>query len=100
MATIDLEFDASVSAAPSGFKDVIEAAAAVLDNLIADPITITLTVGWGRDGDYTIPSTAGAVGGGNGTFYSYDQVIAALQANADSPVSKSVIANLPKSEPA
>jgi hypothetical protein len=99
MATIDLEFDASVSAAPNGFKDAVEAAATVLDTLIVDPITITLTVGWGQNGNYTIPSTAGAVGGGNGSFYSYADVVAALKANANSPVSMSVVANLPQSEP-
>lgn len=99
MATIDLEFDASVSAAPAGFKEVIEAAAAVLDALIADPITVTLDVGWGECGGFTMPLTAGAAGGEAGAFYSYAQIEAALKTNAQSSVAKSVAANLPATAP-
>ena len=100
MATIDLEFDASVAAAPSGFEQAIQTAATILDNIITSPITITIAVGWGEDGGTLIPSNAGATGGWNwdaGGYYTYSQIEAALKANAMTPAALSAVASLPAS---
>ena len=46
---INLNYDSSVNAAPAAFKVAMAAAARFLDELIANPITLNILVGWGED---------------------------------------------------
>ena len=98
MATINLEFDPSVSGAPSGFEAAIQTAATILDTVITNPITLTITVGWGEDNGTPIPSNAGSTGGWNlaaGGSYTYSEIEAALKAEGNSPAATTAVANLP-----
>ena len=45
---INLEFDANALAAPASFRAGIEAAAAILEAAITDPITVNVAVGYGE----------------------------------------------------
>lgn len=91
---IDLAFDSSTSLAPSGFFTAMDFAAQQLDALITDNITITIDVSWDSSGQIL-----GEAGPENMTLYSYGQVVAALQAHADSPVAQEAAASLPASDP-
>ena len=42
---INLDYDSSVNAAPAQFKIALDAAVSYLDNLIANPITVTFQIG-------------------------------------------------------
>jgi hypothetical protein len=70
---IKFSYDPSVKSAPSGFKTALQYAATQLDALITNNITITIEVGWDN-------SVLGE-GGPNGNYYSYDNVVAALQSH-------------------
>jgi hypothetical protein len=55
---INLIYDDSVNNAPAGFKSAITAAAQYLDNLLANPITVNIAVGFGEiinNSDISIP---------------------------------------------
>jgi hypothetical protein len=96
---IVLRWDSSVSSAPSGFMTAVEAAAQFYVNTFDDPVTITLNVGWGeitQNGtSEPINSPGEALGGPNaGTPFTYDQVLAALRADATSAADLTSIASL------
>jgi hypothetical protein len=76
---INLISDSSVSAAPPGFLTAIEEAAQFLDNLIANPITVNILVGWGEDdnGAYSIGDSL-SLGAALGQTFAYSQVKSAL----------------------
>lgn len=101
--TLNLSWDASVASAPAGFKDAITAAAIILENEIANPITVNIAVGWGEDDGQTIPKTALAEGGASsGQYYSYSQLRAALTTayNASgSADALSALSHLPATDP-
>lgn len=97
---IDLVFDASVSNAPAGFSTALTAAADYLDNLIADPITVNIQVGWGENNGQPIGGSL-ATGGPfiYGQGFTYAQVKGALAANADSAADALALAHLPAADP-
>jgi hypothetical protein len=74
----DLTFDASVSAAPAGFKDAVEAVAKYYEGRILDPATINLTVKYGALGANILGQSQAATI----SSFSYDQIRAALAARA------------------
>jgi hypothetical protein len=76
---INLISDSSVSAAPPGFLTAIEEAAQFLDNLITNPITVNILVGWGEDdnGAYSIGNSL-SLGAALGQTFTYSQVKNAL----------------------
>lgn len=95
---IILQYDPSFANAPAGEKAAIEQAAAILDNLITDPITVTIDVGLDEAGGDKFP--LGALGLDNPTgeqFFSYSQVVSALSARADTPLAQQILASLPSS---
>jgi hypothetical protein len=67
----NLTFDASVSGAPAGFKDAVEAVAKYYEGRILDPVTINLTISYGALGaDILGQSQASRV-----NSFSYDQAV-------------------------
>ena len=52
---INLIYDRSVAAAPAAFKTAMTAAAGFLDELIVNPITVNIQVGYGEDDDGAFP---------------------------------------------
>lgn len=86
---IILDWDASVASAPAGFEAAVEGAAQFYVTTFSDPVTVTIEVGWGeitQDGATTAITDPGDAEGGpdSGNTFSYDQVLAALRANASS----------------
>ncbi len=97
---IDFSYDSSVSSAPAGFTAALAYAAGVLDTLIANPITVTIQVGWNEIGG--VPLGAGDVAEGGplaGTMMSYAAVVAALRAHVTDPAAQSLLASLPNVPP-
>src|ERR1700760_3566776 len=97
---IDFVYDASVANAPAGLTTGLAAAAAYLDALITDPITVTIQVGWGENNGSAIPAGELATGGPtSGIGLSYSALEAQLAKAATSPADQSVVANLPAADP-
>lgn len=97
---IDFIYDSSVSSAPAGFIGALAYAAGVLDTLIANPITVTIQVGWNEIGG--VPLAAGDVAEGGplaGTTMSYPGVVAALRAHVTDPAAQPLLAALPSVAP-
>lgn len=92
---IDLSFDASAAAAPSGFEPAIQDAANILDNLITNDITVTINVGWGEIGGETLSSGDLAEGAPlAGAFITPAEYISLLSAYGDA-TAQAEIAALP-----
>ena len=51
MLNINLEWDPNALAAPQSFRNSVQAAAAVLEAAIYDPITVNIEVGYGEYDD-------------------------------------------------
>ncbi|HEY1933151.1 MAG TPA: NF038122 family metalloprotease [Acetobacteraceae bacterium] len=97
---IDLIYDGSVADAPSGFTAALEAAAQFLDNLIINPITVNIEVGWQEDqGEPLTGDTIGLGGPSGGTYLSYSQLRSDLAANATSTADTTALASLPLADP-
>lgn len=92
---IDLSFDASTAAAPTGFKTDIQDAANILDSLITNNITVTIDVGYGEVGGQPLASTSLAEGGPvGGGFVSPSEMISLLATQGDA-TAKAEAAALP-----
>jgi hypothetical protein len=88
----NLTFDASVSAAPAGFKDAVEAVAEYYEGRILDPVTINLTISYGALGPNVLGQSQTSV-----DSFSYDQIRAALA--SDETTASDVAAALPATDP-
>jgi hypothetical protein len=97
---INVSYDASVSSAPAGFEQAVQAAVDYLESVIATPITVNIAVGYGEVGGQAMLSTAvgESIRFGNQTV-SYAALRAALLANADTPDSVTAAASLPMTSP-
>ncbi len=97
---INLVWDPSAAGAPTGFQTAVSAAADYLDNLIANPITVNIKVGYGEDNGQSI-GNALASGGPfiYGQGLTYAQIRAELALTADSVADASAIAHLPATDP-
>jgi hypothetical protein len=98
---INLIDDASVSAAPAGFTTAIASAAQFLDNLVTNPITVSILVGWGEDdnGTYPIGSNLSLGGALAGIALTYSQLRSDLVANVSTAVGQFALASLPMADP-
>src|SRR5581483_8918469 len=96
---IVLDWDSSVASAPTGFQTAVEAAAQFYTTTFNDPVTVTLQIGWGeitQDGRTTAIADPGEAEGGPdaGDEFTYDQVMAALRANASSAADLTAVNSL------
>lgn len=97
---INLLFDSSTSSAPSAFFTQVLQAAQFLDGVIADNITVNISVGWGEVGGYALPSKqAVAESIPSEWTLPYDGVAYYLSNTASSAADFTSIAHLPASDP-
>jgi hypothetical protein len=100
---IDFVYDQSVVALGANvgaFAAALNAAASYLDNLIANSITVNISVGWGEDGGQALSSGDIAEGGPDyGDGMGYAQLTSALRASATSALDRSAYATLPAGDP-
>jgi hypothetical protein len=69
---INLIYDSSINAAPAAFKTAMTAAASFLDELIVNPITVNIQVGYGEDDNGAFPIGGNlSLGGGITTPAAY-----------------------------
>ena len=96
---INVNYDASVNSAPAAFKADVAAAVSYLQSQFSDPITITISVGYGEVNGQTMGG--GALG--QSMYYvasfNYSQVKNALVADAKTADDLSSIATLPTVDP-
>lgn len=76
--TFNLNFDPSTSSAPSGFITDFDAVAQWYADHIHSTATITLNVGWGEVGGFSLPSNALGASSYNFNTDTYFQVHNAL----------------------
>jgi hypothetical protein len=98
---INLIYDSSVNAAPAAFKTALTASASFLDELIVNPITVNIQVGYGEDDNGAFPF-GGALSLG-GAFYqsavNYSTLKSDLAANATTALDQLAVEGLPTSDP-
>ena len=96
---INVTYDASVNSAPAAFKADVAAAVSYLESQFSDPITITISVGYGEVNGQTMGS--GALG--QSMYYvgafNYSQVKNAMVADATTANDLSSVATLPATDP-
>ncbi len=99
---INLVWDSSVNTAPNeaAFKATVQAAANFIGNAIANPVSVTLQVGWGETGGTPIPTNAAATGAPSTTSgLSYSQLVNALTSSAQSNGLPQLASVLPANDP-
>src|SRR5215475_10799137 len=96
---INLTFDPSTNSAPSAFFTAINAVAQFLDNLFANPITVNITVGYGKIQGQNLIS--GALGESQTFFnqYSYSAIRGAMISTASTFNQNQAASTLPASDP-
>ena len=96
---INVNYDASVNSAPAAFRADVDAVVSYLESQYSDPVTITISVGYGEVNGQTMGS--GALG--QSMYYvgafNYAQVKNALVADAKTADDMSSIATLPATDP-
>ena len=93
------EYDSSVANAPAGFKQAVQAAIDYYDQLIRNPITVTIMFSYGElDGSQLGSGTLGE-SSTNGYVESYSTLVSQLTAAATSQADKQSIAGLPANDP-
>ena len=96
---ITLSYDSSVNGAPQKFKTAVTAAGSFLHELIANPITVSIQVGYGEDDNEAIPSDAFSLGGANyQTFVNYSSLKTDLLANATTVQDQLAVESLPATD--
>ena len=96
---INITYDASLADAPVGFQTAVQAAVQYLENAIATPVTVNIQVGYGEIAGQPMSADALGESEGLGSYYTYDQVRAALAATAVSPDDLAALASLPAADP-
>jgi hypothetical protein len=98
---INLIYDPSVNTAPAAFKTAMAAAASFLDELIVNPITVNIQVGYGEDDDGAFPIGANLSLGGAfyQSFVNYSTLKNDLLANATTALDRLAVGSLPPSDP-
>jgi hypothetical protein len=98
---INFIYDSSTASAPTAFKTALADAAAYLDSLITNNITVNIQVGWGEDNGAPITPDSLSTGGPqqDGIGMTYAQLKAALSANATSAADQTMLANMPAVDP-
>lgn len=99
---LNIAYDQSVSAAPTGFRAGLDQVAGILEATFIDPVTINVDVGWGHVSG--MAPAAGALGESwtakTDIPYSYSAVQGALAPIPSvSPIDKMVLASLSTSDP-
>ena len=99
MVDIQVSYDSSAGAAPSWFRAAVNYVVARYDALVADPISLSLTFGWGEENGNAIRAGTAAQNQSNGTYMSYSDLTAAMKARATSPADRTATAALPAADP-
>ena len=89
---IDLVYEPSTSLAPAGFFTAMSFAAAQLDNLLTDNITVSIDISWNN-------AVLGEAGPTMMSNYDYSTVVDALKAHAGSPAAVEAADDLPSTDP-
>ena len=96
---INLLYGSSVNAAPAAFKAGVSAVAQYFQNLIFDPVTLNLNVGYGEVNGQSLGSGSLGSSSESITSFSYAQIRSALIADARSAADASAVATLPVVSP-
>jgi hypothetical protein len=97
---INFVYDSSVQNAPAGFIPGLIAAANIIDQVILNPITINIDIGYGEDdGSALSGGTLGEAQPAFGLLQSYGQLVAELSKAGTSANDATFLSNLPATDP-
>jgi hypothetical protein len=96
---IDINWDASVASAPTAFTTAVTSAVHYLESLFDDPVTITISVGYGEVDGSALGSNELGESWAYLNSYGYSTIKSALAADATSATDASVVASLPATAP-
>jgi hypothetical protein len=96
---INIQWDASVAAAPAGFTAGILAAVQYLESQFTDPVTITINVGYGEIGGSALEAHALGESASYIVRTSYSALRNALAADARTATDAAAVASLPAASP-
>jgi hypothetical protein len=96
---IDINWDASVASAPTGFTAAVTSAVHELESLFSNPVTITISVGYGEVDGSALGSNELGQSWAYVNSYSYSALKSALAADATSAIDASAVASLPATAP-
>ena len=96
---IDIDWDSSVSSAPSGFVTAVDSVVSFYESHFSNPVTITIDVGYGEIDGMALRS--GDLGESESvlTYVSYSQLQTALANNANAIGDTAAAASLPSTSP-
>lgn len=80
--TFNLSFDPSTNSAPTGFQAAVDYAAQLLADNISSSATLTVNVGWGEVGGFSLPGNALGASSYNFVQETYSQVRSAIIGHA------------------
>jgi hypothetical protein len=96
---ITVDYDSSVSGAPSGFQGAVNAAVAFFDRTITNNVSLTIHVGYGEVNGAPISAGDTAQGVSSGYDITYAQLLAGLSYAATSVEDQSAVNDLPSTDP-
>jgi len=96
---INIAYDASVTVAPAGFTDAVDAAVAFYEANFDAPVTVNITIGWGTAAGNQIPDGALGATFTSGYDFNYEEVRNALWADAQTSDALTAATNLPAADP-
>src|SRR5690349_571282 len=96
---INLTFDSSVNNASQRWVASIQQAAQFLDTIITDPITVNFNVGFGEYANNPMQGNTLGEALTLGYYYSYGQLVAALDAHPTSALDQKFLSTLPLVDP-
>ena len=96
---ITIDYDSSVSGAPSGFQGAVNAAVAFFDRTITNNVSLTIHFGYGEVNGAPIAAGDTAQSFSNGEDITYAQLLAGLSAAATSTEDLSAVYDLPNTDP-
>lgn len=96
---ININWDASVASAPTGFTAAVTSAVDYLESLFSNPVTITISVGYGEVDGSALGSNELGESLAYLNSYGYSTIKNALAADATSATDASAVASLPATAP-
>jgi len=96
---INIAYDASVNSAPVGFQTAVQSVVTYFEGLFADPISLTINVGWGEVNGQSLSVGALAESSFSYLRLTYGQLINVLNSDAKTPADRTAFASLPSTSP-
>ena len=96
---IQVSYDSTAAGAPSWLQSAVNTVVAKYDALVTNPISLSLSFGWGEENGNAIRAGATAQNQSNGTYMSFGDLMKAMKSHATTAADATAVANLPAADP-